>query len=62
VTVTPDLRFRVSRRLRDLWDNGRGYYDLEKTLAGRRIHVPDPPDARPDPEHLEWHVDTVFRG
>ena len=36
VTVTPDHRFRVSRRLKTDFDNGEPYYPLE----GREIWVP----------------------
>lgn len=56
VTVTPDHRFRVSRRLRDDWDNGRVYYELE----GRNVWVPGRETDRPSRQELEWHVDSVF--
>lgn len=58
VTVTPDHRFRVSRQLRDFWQNGKAYYALE----GTQIHIPRDNDARPQKELLEWHADSVFRG
>lgn len=58
VTVTPDHRFRVSRRLREDWANGRVYYQLE----GKEIWVPRDPRDRPSREELEWHADTVFLG
>lgn len=58
VTVTPDYRFRVSRRLEDDWRNGRVYYQLD----GQPIHVPGKREFRPDRERLEWHADTVFLG
>ncbi len=56
VTVTPDLTFRVSGRLRDLWQNGKTYYGLE----GRRVRVPDRRELQPDRELLEWHSAEVF--
>lgn len=58
VTVTPDLRFRVSPRLRRDWSNGREYYALE----GREVEVPGKGGLRPDREGLEWHGDAVFLG
>lgn len=58
VTVTPDGRVRVSRRLKDEFDNGEIYYPLE----GREIWRPSGEAERPRPEFLEWHSDTVFRG
>jgi len=36
VTVTPDLKFRVSSRLKDHWHNGKFYYQLD----GQSIHGP----------------------
>jgi len=58
VTVAPDHRVRVSRRLREDFDNGEYYRRFE----GREIWVPRDPEDRPDPEFLEWHADVVFRG
>lgn len=56
VTITPDERFRVSRRLRDDFDNGEAYYGLE----GRELWLPQAAGDRPSKEFLEWHTDTVF--
>jgi putative restriction endonuclease len=58
VTVTQDLKLRVSRKIRDDFENGRDYYALD----GRDLNVPVPPDPRPSPGYLEWHNDAVFRG
>ena len=58
VTIAPDLRFRVSRRLKKDFDNGEHYYQLD----GSTIWVPRGADERPKRELLEWHADTVFRG
>ncbi|HXH84091.1 MAG TPA: HNH endonuclease [Candidatus Tectomicrobia bacterium] len=58
VTVTPDLRFEVSSRLRDDYNNGRSYYPLH----GMRLRVPTAPADRPDKEFLDWHREHVFRG
>lgn len=57
VTITPDLRFRVSRRLKDEFANGRTYYSLE----GTKVATPNAPGARPAAELLEWHSSTRFR-
>ncbi|MFY3743289.1 HNH endonuclease [Anaeromyxobacter sp. Red801] len=56
VTVTPDQRFVVSRRLAQEWENGRAYYEMED----RRIAVPRRVADRPDPELLRWHNENVF--
>ena len=56
-TVTPDHHFRVSRRLRDEWQNGRVYYELD----GSEVRLPATRECWPSREALEWHADTVFR-
>jgi putative restriction endonuclease len=58
VTVTPDHKFRVSRRLRADFDNGEHYLQLNDSSVWL------PPDAadRPSRELLEWHGDHIFKG
>lgn len=58
VTVTPDLKFRVSSRLMDEYRNGRQYYELED----RRIITPANPLDEPKREALEYHSEVVFHG
>jgi putative restriction endonuclease len=48
VTVTPDLRFEVSGRIREEFDNGKHYY----ALHGRTIDAPTDVGLRPDPDAL----------
>ena len=56
VTVTPDLRFKVSRKLEDEFNNGKIYYALED----RKIHLPEEPQDHPSKAFLEYHNDVVF--
>jgi putative restriction endonuclease len=58
VTVTPELRFEVSRRIKEEFDNGRHYYELH----GRSIFAPADTLRRPDPEALRWHNEQAYRG
>jgi putative restriction endonuclease len=58
VTVTPELRFEVSRRIREEFDNGRHYYELH----GQPIFAPADALRRPDPGALRWHNEHAFRG
>ncbi len=51
VTVTPDGRFEVSRRIREEFENGRQYY----AMHGAELTLPERPDWRPAREALEWH-------
>jgi HNH endonuclease len=56
VTITPDLRFEVSRRLREDFENGRTYYAMQD----RKVLVPANEAERPDPALLRWHNEKVF--
>lgn len=58
VTVTEDLRFEVSARLKQDFDNGKVYYDLR----GKRIHTPIREGDRPARANLLWHNEHVFLG
>jgi len=58
VTVTPDLDFEVSRRIKEEFENGRHYY----ALHGNRISAPEDASLRPDPDALTWHNEHCFRG
>jgi putative restriction endonuclease len=58
VTVTPDLRFEVSHRIREEFENGRHYY----ALHGQPISAPQEDRQRPDPISLSWHNEHCFRG
>jgi putative restriction endonuclease len=56
VTVTPERRFVVSRRLAEEFENGRAYYAME----GRDIALPVRVTDQPDPGLLRWHNENVF--
>lgn len=58
VTVTNDLRFEVSRALKDDYENGKTYY----ALHGRPLALPRLQSDRPSPSALQWHQDHCFRG
>jgi putative restriction endonuclease len=58
VTVTPDLRFEVSRKIKEDYQNGRHYYELH----GQPIFVPADLTRRPDRELLRWHNEHTYRG
>ena len=57
VTITPDMRFEVSRRIREEFENGRDYYGLH----GQAIALPDDPGRRPARAALAWHNEMLFR-
>lgn len=57
VTITPGLRFEVSRRIREEFENGRHYY----ALHGQQVTPPDDVGQCPDPAALTWHNDHCFK-
>jgi len=58
VTVSPDCRFRASRRIKDEFHNGMEYLQLD----GSPVWVPRNAAEQPNRELLAWHSDVVFRG
>lgn len=56
VTITPSYRFRVSRRLKDDFDDGETY----RRFKDNEIWLPQRLAEQPSKELLEWHNDTVF--
>jgi putative restriction endonuclease len=57
VTVTEDLRIRVSGKIREKFENGREYYQYRDRPL---LIVPRGPDERPSPEFLRWHNTEKF--
>jgi len=58
VTVTPELRVEVSRRIREEFENGRDYYKLH----GTALREPARRHWIPSREYLDWHATRVFKG
>lgn len=58
VTVTPDLKFEVSRRIKEEFENGRHYY----ALHGQALEPPIHADTQPDPDALRWHNEDRYFG
>jgi putative restriction endonuclease len=59
VTITPQLRFEVSGKLKTEWENGREYY----AHHGHALRFsPSDEWSRPDPRWLAWHNENRFKG
>lgn len=58
VSVTPDLKVKVSPRIREAYFNGKAYYRLD---GGTLAQIPDSPALRPDPDRLDWHYKNCFQ-
>ncbi len=57
LTITPDLKLEVSRRIKEEFENGRHYY----AMHGIGLTAPDDPRRRPDLTALQWHNEHMFR-
>jgi putative restriction endonuclease len=59
VTITPEYRIEVSRRIKEEYENGREYY----AYHGRPlIVVPNNENERPDSQYLIWHNENRYMG
>ena len=59
VTVTPECRIEVSRRIKEEFENGRDYYRYQ----GRELVVlPGELEEQPDRSYLQWHNENRYRG
>jgi len=58
VTVTPQMRVRVSPQLRSEFHNGRRYYPYDGQSLAK---LPRDAGARPSAAALAWHGVNVFR-
>jgi putative restriction endonuclease len=56
ITVAPDYRVEVSRRIKEEFDNGVEYY----AMHGKQIHLPQMEQLRPSKDSLVWHNENVF--
>lgn len=58
VTVTTELKFEVSMRIKEEFENGKDYY----ALNGRKIIIPEKHIFQPASEFITWHNENVYQG
>jgi putative restriction endonuclease len=58
VTITPSMKFEVSRKIKEEYENGRDYYRLQ----GSPLWLPSNPANRPSQEYIKWHNDNRYLG
>jgi len=58
VTITPSMKFEVSRKIKEEFENGRDYYNLQ----GKEIRLPVNPSYYPSQKYIEWHNNNKYRG
>jgi len=58
VSVSPELRIKVSRKIRESWFNGKVYYRLnDQPLSVLPHRMADQPDRG----FLDWHMWNCFQ-
>jgi putative restriction endonuclease len=58
VTISPDMKFEVSKKIREEYENGRHYY----ALHGTSIMLPDDLRRHPERTALTWHNENRYKG
>jgi putative restriction endonuclease len=58
VTITPSLKFDVSHRIKEEFENGRDYYRLQ----GSALRLPANPVNQPSQEYIKWHNENKYLG
>jgi putative restriction endonuclease len=59
ITVTPDYRIAVSKRIKEEYENGRDYYAFD---SHEMQILPAQSYERPNQDFLSWHNDAVYQG
>lgn len=57
VSITPDLKIRISPQIREAWFNGKAYYRLDNQKLSS---IPEQHDQMPNRDALSWHYETRF--
>jgi len=58
VTISPEMKFEVSGRIKEEFENGRHYY----ALHGQAVAKPIDPKRQLEPSSLVWHNENCYRG
>jgi putative restriction endonuclease len=59
LTITKDYRVEVSRKIREVFENGKEYYRFH----GNNLQVlPENRINQPHEDYIEWHNENVFNG
>jgi putative restriction endonuclease len=59
LTITKDYKVEVSRKIREVFENGKEYYRFH----GNNLQVlPENRLNQPHEDYIEWHNENVFNG
>jgi putative restriction endonuclease len=59
LTITPQLKVEVSKRIKEEFENGKEYYRFH---GGDLFNLPSNLINKPEKEFVEWHNENVFKG
>lgn len=58
ITITPEYRLEVSKRLKDEYDNGKIYYAMN---GSKLLVTPERQRDKPGSELLRWHNERIYK-
>jgi putative restriction endonuclease len=58
LTISPEYKFEVSRKISEEFENGHEYYQYH----GKHIRLPRILSLNPSIDYLQWHNTNIFRG
>ncbi|MDZ4795007.1 MAG: HNH endonuclease [Bacteroidota bacterium] len=59
ITITPELKVEVSKRIKEEYENGKDYYKFQ----GNEIHnLPNRLMDKPEKKFVEWHNEYIYKG
>ena len=59
ITITPELKVEVSKRIKEEFENGREYYQYH---GKDFLYLPDNPRNKPNEKYIEWHNLNIYKG
>jgi putative restriction endonuclease len=59
LTITPDLKVEVSKRIKEEFQNGKEYY---KFHGGDLYILPSRMKDKPESRFVEWHNENIYKG
>jgi putative restriction endonuclease len=57
VTITPSLKFEVSNKIKEEFENGHDYYKMQ----GTPLWLPSNPAFRPSQKYIKWHNEFKYK-
>lgn len=59
LTITPELKVEVSKRIKEEYENGTEYYRFH---GGNLYNLPNRLKDKPETRFIEWHNENIYKG